>query len=187
MKKPLIATLATFATLIPFSLMAQEPSVQEARGLAKTFVEQLQPELKAGMKNGGPVNAIGVCHSKAPQIAHDLAKSSGWNVNRVSLKPRGASATPDSWETAVMEKFNAQLASGADIKTIEFSEIVSQNGQQEFRYMKAIPTGEVCLKCHGTDVAAPVKEAISKFYPQDQATGYQMGQIRGAFSFSKAL
>ncbi|MBN2866592.1 MAG: DUF3365 domain-containing protein [Thiotrichales bacterium] len=179
--------LALVFALSPLTTFANEPSNIEAREIAKQFAGQLQPELKKGMQNGGPVNAIGVCHSKAPQIAHDLTKSTGWNINRVSLKPRGASAQPDTWEAAVMEKFNAQLASGADVKTIEFSEVVSLNGQKTFRYMKAIPTGEVCLKCHGTDVVAPVKEAIHKFYPQDTATGYKMGEIRGAFSFSKAL
>lgn len=179
--------LSITLALAPFATFAAEPTNAEARGIAKQFGELLQPELQKGMKEGGPVNAINVCHSKAPQIAHDLSKSTGWNVNRVSLKPRGATATPDAWETQVMEKFNADLAAGVDVKTIEFSEVMSVDGQSTFRYMKAIPTGEVCLKCHGTDVAAPVKEAIHKLYPQDTALGYQMGEIRGALSFSKPL
>jgi cytochrome c553 len=53
--------------------------------------------------------------------------------------------------------------------------------------MKAIPTAAVCLNCHGTDVQPAVKKAISEYYPDDQAVGYSKGQIRGAFSFTKAL
>lgn len=183
--KKLAITLSL--ALTPFATFAADPSVAEARGIVKQFAETLQPALQKGMKDGGPVNAIGVCHTKAPQIAHDLSKSTGWNVNRVSLKPRGASATPDAWETQVMEKFNAELAAGKDVKTIEFSEVIKVDGQSTFRYMKAVPTAEVCLKCHGTDVVPPVKEAIAKLYPQDSAMGYQMGEIRGAFSFSKTF
>lgn len=181
-----IAALCAVMTL-PLNAAAQSPTNSEARSYAKQFVEKLQPELKKGMQAGGPVNAISVCHSKAPQIAHDMSQASGWNINRVSLKPRGAGAKPDAWEKEVMMQFDQQLAKGADIKTLEFSQVVIMNGEKQFRYMKAIPTGEVCLKCHGTDVQAPVKEAIQKYYPQDKATGFSAGQMRGAFSFTKAL
>ena len=51
--------------------------------------------------------------------------------------------------------------------------------------MKAIPTGEVCLKCHGSNVAPDVKAAIGELYPEDQATGFKAGELRGAFSVSK--
>ena len=164
-----------------------QPTNEEARSIAQQFGGELKPALQNSMKNGGPVPTISFCHSKAPQIAYELSQKTGWKINRVSLKPRGTTATPDQWETAVLEQFNAQLASGTPIKGMEFSEVVTDNGAQSFRYMKAIATGDVCLKCHGTDVAAPVSEAIHKLYPNDAATGYSKGQIRGAFSFSKAL
>ncbi|KUJ71168.1 DUF3365 domain-containing protein [Thiomicrospira sp. WB1] len=163
------------------------PTHDEARQLVKSYMGQLKPELKKGMKNGGPVNAIDVCHTKAPQIAADLSEQSGWHINRVSLKPRAKSAQPDAWEEEVLTKFNQQLAEGTNPKKIEFSQTVIVNGEKQFRYMKAIPTGNICLACHGTDVKAPVKEAIAKHYPQDQATGYEKGELRGAFSFTKPL
>ena len=52
--------------------------------------------------------------------------------------------------------------------------------------MKAIPTGEVCLACHGKDINPDVASALDAAYPQDQARGYALGDIRGAFSVSKA-
>ncbi|MDR9498412.1 MAG: DUF3365 domain-containing protein [Hydrogenovibrio sp.] len=181
-------TLMTVAILAGFGSQAwAAPSNDEARELVKSYMGQLKPELKKGMKNGGPVNAIEVCHSKAPQIAAELSKQSGWHINRVSLKPRAESGQPDAWEEEVLEKFNRQLADGANPKKIEFSQTVIMNGEKQFRYMKAIPTGKVCLACHGTDVKAPVKEAIAEHYPKDKATGYHKGELRGAFSFSKSL
>lgn len=183
MKKTLLAiTLTTFA--LP---SLAKPTNEEARGYAKQFMGQLKPALKQGLKNGGPANAISVCHSKAPQIAYEMTQKTGWQINRVSLRPRGATATPDAWEKDVLEKFDAKLAAGADVKKIEFSQVIVMNGEKQFRYMKAIPTGDLCLKCHGTDLKAPVKQAINKYYPHDTATGYSKGQIRGAFSFTKAL
>jgi hypothetical protein len=35
--------------------------------------------------------------------------------------------------------------------------------------------------CHGSDVPEAVAEAIAKRYPQDRATGYSAGDLRGAF------
>lgn len=190
MKKLMLVTSLLAFTTLPLHAGSQtpdQPTNEEARAIAKQFVGQLQPELQKSMKSNGPVGTIDFCHSKAPQIAHELAQKTGWEINRVSLKPRGANATPDKWEATVLERFNELLAKGENPQNIEFSAIVSMNDEKQFRYMKAIPTGDVCLKCHGTDIAAPVKGAIQKFYPYDAATGYSAGQIRGAFSFSKAL
>jgi len=47
--------------------------------------------------------------------------------------------------------------------------------------MKVIPTAEVCLKCHGSTLAPGVDKVLSELYPQDKATGYKKGDIRGAF------
>lgn len=161
--------------------------VTEARELAKEFGGQLKPALKAAMKSGGPTAAVEVCHTKAPQIAADLAAKSGWEITRVSLKPRGADATADNWETDVLNRFEKQKSMGMKPSEIEFAETVTAEGKTNFRYMKAIGTGDVCLTCHGTNVAAPVKEALTKYYPQDTAMGYAKGDIRGAFSFAKEV
>jgi hypothetical protein len=168
---------------------ANSDHLTEARHLAKQFGGQLQPTLGQAMKNGGPVNAIGVCQTKAPQIANELAQTSGWEINRVSLKNRAEKGQADDWETAVLTRFDQQRAQGADPATLEFAEIVTENGQSAYRYMKAIAIGEgqPCLHCHGTSINEPVKQKLAQLYPNDQATGYQVGQIRGAFSFKKPL
>lgn len=187
MKKPIITALLSAFMTLP-AIANNQPTNEEARSIVQQFGGKLKPALQNSMKKDGPVPTITFCHTKAPQIAHELSQKTGWKINRVSLKPRGATATPDQWETAVLEKFNAQLALGTPVNTMEFSEIVTDDsGTQSFRYMQAIATGDVCLKCHGTDIAAPVGAAIHKLYPNDNATGYSTGQIRGAFSFSKTL
>ncbi|MCF6253432.1 MAG: DUF3365 domain-containing protein [Thiomicrorhabdus sp.] len=190
MKHLFITTSLAVSLALPMSVMAQtntEQLDQEARSIAKQFLGQLKPTLQKSMKNDGPVKAIEVCQIKAPKIAQELAQKTGWDINRVSLKPRGESATPDQWEAAVLKRFNALLADGTPPKTIEFSAIVTVNDQTQYRYMKAIPTGNVCLTCHGSNIAQPVQDALKAHYPDDVATGYSKGQIRGAFSFSKDI
>ena len=158
----------------------------QARGIAAKFADKLKGELMAAMKADGPVKAIEVCNVAAPAIAGEVS-TDGWTVKRTSLKLRNAKASPDAWEKQTLEFFEAEKAKGADASKLERSEIADVAGVSTFRYMKAIPTAEPCLTCHGGNVAEPVKAKLAELYPQDQATGYQGGDIRGAFTISKAM
>ena len=53
--------------------------------------------------------------------------------------------------------------------------------------MKAIPTADLCLACHGESINPDIAAAIDEAYPEDQARGFKSGDIRGAFSLSKPL
>ena len=44
-----------------------------------------------------------------------------------------------------------------------------------------ITTGAVCLRCHGKSIAPEVSSAIRAAYPNDQATGFDEGDLRGVF------
>jgi hypothetical protein len=175
--------------VLPIHLLADEVAdyTQEARGLVKEFFGALKGELEAAMKAGGPINAIGTCNLKAPEIAHQLSQRSGWELARTSLKLRNQDNAPDSWEKNVLLSFEARKKSGEDITNMELAGIVESEGKLTFRYMKAIPTGELCLKCHGDNIDAKVAERLDALYPDDQARGYKQGDIRGAFTFEKGL
>jgi len=185
-----IALGAGLAAALAGQGMAQEaakpadPLTAEARAIVGKFAEKLKGELVASMKSDGPVKAIGVCNISAPAIAKEVS-ADGWTVNRTSLKLRNASAAPDAWEKAGLEYFDAEKAKGADPMKLERSEVVEKDGKKTFRYMKAIPTAEPCLACHGGEIKEPVKAKLTELYPKDQATGYKEGDIRGAFTLSK--
>lgn len=167
---------------------AANPNADEAKALIKEFATTLQGELQAAMKAGGPTNAIGVCKDRAPAIAADLAGRSGWEVGRTSLKVRNQALNlPDDWETGVLKAFEERKAAGEPLDTMAFGEVVEGPGGKQFRFMKAIPTGEVCLACHGSEITPAVTAALDEQYPGDQARGYSLGDIRGAFSLAKPL
>ncbi len=159
----------------------------QSRELIKGFAQRLQGELKAAMAAGGPERAIPVCHTAAPAITRDKAAEKGWSVGRTALKLRNPANAPDPWERSVLEAFQEQLAQGADPATLERYETTMQNGRRVFRYMKAIPTQKACLTCHGPDVKASLRKQITELYPQDQAVGFQLGELRGAFTIVQPL
>lgn len=167
---------------------APNPNVAEAKGIIQQFATELQGELQAAMQEGGPVQAIEVCKERAPGIAEELSAQTGWTVGRTSLKTRNvAHNRPDPWEAEVLARFDARQAAGEDVQTMAYAEVVDGEDGKRFRFMKAIPTAEICLACHGQDVAPEVTEALDAAYPDDQARGYEVGEVRGAFSLSKPL
>ncbi len=185
---PLMLAVAAITAPIPAS--AEEAPAQlkaEAQGLVKEYATNLQTVLKGALQSSGPQGAVSICHEQAPQIAADISRRSGWSVGRTSLKPRNPASAPDGYETKVMKEFQARIAKGEPAANLVRAEIVSQNGVKVFRFIKAIPTGQVCLTCHGTQVAPELKAKLQALYPGDKATGFKLGDMRGVFTLSKRL
>lgn len=163
---------------------------QAARKAAGELVKKLGSALKQEMKSGGPANAITVCRDIAPQIAGEISRTNGWQMTRVSSKVRNPMlGMADDWEHKVLSDFEARAAKGEKYKDITFGEVVDIGGAEHYRFMKAIPVQAACLNCHGSAEQIPegVKAALASNYPQDHATGYQLGELRGAISIVQPL
>jgi hypothetical protein len=184
MKKPLLA----IALLAAMPVLADD-LLPEARQVASAVPPKLLAVLTAEIAKSGPEGAIGVCRDQAPQMAKAASEQTGWSIRRVSLNNRNPKAVPDAWERAVLEDFDRRAAAGEAPATLEKGEVVMEEGRKSYRYMKALPTLALCLQCHGAQasLSAAVKEKLSALYPQDKATGYSVGQVRGAMTIRKPL
>ena len=186
--KSAVLLLGASSLLSPFTSAAQSVDANKLKAQAVTIVKQfggtLKPQLKKALKEGGVKHAIGVCSQQAPQIAKNLSLSTNWNVKRVSLKTRNhKNATPDSWENLVLKEFDQRQRQGEDAKAMVRAEVVNN----EFRFMKAQGVAPLCLTCHGSDLSEEARSALKEHYPKDKATGYSLGEIRGAISLTKKL
>jgi hypothetical protein len=172
------------AALGPPGAAAGKPGEEEARALAQAFIDRLKPRLKQALAEGGPGHAIEVCATAAPEIADTLSAESGWTVKRVSLRARNVSrALPDSSERSVLQRFDERQAAGEAPADINHGEV----HKGRYRYLQAQGVEPICLVCHGQKVADAVQESLSVWYPDDMATGYNLGQVRGAISLAKPL
>jgi uncharacterized protein DUF3365 len=163
---------------------------EEARKVSAEFGQKLGAELKKSLGEGGPENAIGVCKDVAPSIASEISRQKGWRVSRVSLKTRDPLlGMPDAWEQKVLAEFDKRVAAGAKPETLEYAEVVAEPQGKALRYMKAIPTQELCLSCHGPvdKIGEGLRKKLSEAYPHDKATGYSVGEVRGAFTIKNPL
>lgn len=157
---------------------------EQAKAAVQALGGALKAELEAAMKTGDPVAALSICRIKAPELTKAISDEQGMAVKRVSLKNRNPlMGVANEWQTNVLNDFETRKAAGEDPATLAYAEVVNH----EFRFMKAIPTAAVCLGCHGTNLSPAVTAKLTKLYPQDQATGYKEGDLRGAFVVVKNL
>lgn len=161
-----------------------------ARKAATSLMQELGSRLKKAMQEEGPGAAIAVCAEWAPQVTARLSREKGWRITRVSERYRNPLlGMPDAWEARGMEAFRQRHAEGESYKGMSRSEVVTGPGGKRFRYLQAIPVGGICVSCHGPEdqLAPEVRDTLAERYPHDRATGYEVGELRGAFSITQPL
>lgn len=157
---------------------AEWNQVQET-GLAASdaLMKSLGGQLKAALESGGPVQAITVCQQAALPLTAAAGQSfEGVSIRRTTLKPRNPANAPDERDREILEAmaFAAQDAGGPPDPVVEWSDDVAH-------FYRPLMIQEVCLKCHGDpDTFSPeLTQALAERYPNDQGTGYGLGDFRG--------
>lgn len=181
--------LALLALLITSPGIAEDPApawVDQARAGAAALGSELQQALRTAMAEGGPVAGIEVCKTRAPDIAGEVSVDRV-SVGRTSLKVRNPDNIPDPWEARILQDFERRLAAGETPGEIETIAVRRQDDRRYGHWMKAIPTQDLCVACHGSNLAPEIAAAIDKAYPDDQARGFSVGELRGAFSVKVEL
>jgi len=181
----LLTSCQQFTATVPVQPVAlseaeQQQLVQQAQIKVKEFGGALLHTVQSSMQAGGAEQAIQSCQLLAPQLANQ-ASSNGWEVARTSLKVRNPANQPDAWEQQVLEKFAQQAVQGVAVSELKYAEFV----EGKLRYMQAIDIKQPCLACHGQQISPQIQAKLTQLYPNDQAIGYQLGELRGAFSLQK--
>lgn len=172
-----------FTTVLLFSNIAGAdenltPIKQEGVKYIKMLGGALKKEVKAKMEEDPTGSlAMGFCSAKATEITEkvnnqlpDYAK-----VRRTALKIRNPENTADETDIKVMQAYKKAIAekkfTPKDIKVIETD--------NTYRVYKPLVAKAMCLKCHGENISEEIKTVIKKVYPEDKATGYKEGSLRG--------
>ena len=176
MIKVSFVSLLVAATLSAAPLADQESTVQKASAASNALLQRLGSELVGQMQNGGPMAALHFCSQNALHLTDQIGKEHNLSIKRVSLENRNPINMPSSAEKSVLERWKKMQQSGAPLPPYE---LTTQNGS--YSYNKPITIAmEACLKRHG-DISGntALYKAIKELYPEDKATGYKMGDLRG--------
>ena len=184
--------------LIPISAIAdttpsnlESTTVDSTRNIAGQLLNSLGHKLKTALSTDGPLAAVSVCKEAAPAIANSLSAEYGVQITRVGTRVRNQKmGIPNVWQKVALTQFEERLAAGEKPADLEYWKVVeTANGKRELHYAKAIAVQPQCLSCHGQpqDIPAALAEKIRQEYPNDQATGYSAGKLRGAVVITKPL
>ena len=134
----------------------------------------LQQALTRAMVHGAPT-AVTACATEAPAIAAGLAQH-GVIVGRATRRPRNPANLAAGWQADALAQFEADAAAGRRLETQRFLRPLPGD---RLGYAEPLVIQPLCLACHGVDVAPEVAAALAERYPDDRATGYQLGELRG--------
>ncbi len=158
--------------------------IDEARKLVDVLVDlrgHLATSIKQAKQAGefelGPETLNFAPAAAARQVADEFSQGSDVRLRQVSLKYRNPANKPDDYEAKVLGEMAADPAAWKDRDWVEK---VVEDGQAYIRYMRPIFVKEACLTCHGDPDQVP--EFVKARYPDDHATGYKVGELRGAIS-----
>ncbi len=179
----------------PATIAAPPPSpsptaASEAEALANRLQLELADRLRAALASGGPAGAVTVCRDEAPAIAGRLSRDSGWTVRRVGTRVRNPLlGAPDAWEQRQLLSMAKRIAGGAKPdKLAVYAEVEEPQGVAQ-RYLKPLVTGPTCVGCHGDPalITPDTRAALAREYPHDAATGYALGELRGAITLKRLV
>jgi hypothetical protein len=169
--------LLTLCLVAVAAQAAPDPQLDGPKIIAEAF-GRLSGALAQAIGQRGAAGALEVCSEQAPQIAREVGAAHGVQLRRASQRPRNPKNAADAVEQAALESFVTALAKG---ETPKPQVVVNADGTRAF--LAPIVLGNpLCLQCHGDpqqDIAPETLAAIQKRYPNDQATGFKLGDLRG--------
>lgn len=151
--------------------------------IALSTKKTLGKNLQNALQNGGVENAINFCSLNAMPLVDSLSKSFGAEIKRVSLKVRNPNNLPDKLERELLEAYAYQWKDSISLNT----NVQVLEGNKYLFTKPIFVDNALCLACHGTYENGLLKESddfIKSKYPKDQATGYQIGDLRGIWSIT---
>ncbi|GMQ25822.1 DUF3365 domain-containing protein [Algoriphagus sp. oki45] len=166
--------------------LSEAEILEEAMIWGDSISTEAQMELISQLQNAisekGVPGAIEFCSVSALPILTEVGKVHGVAIKRASNRYRNPADQPDPQELPILEayEYNAEngIKSDPNIQKIEGGEV--------FLYTKPIVIpGGLCLSCHGDpgrDINSETLAKLAELYPQDQAKGHQIGDLRGMWS-----
>lgn len=148
-----------------------EPVRDRAAEVVTPFKQKLMATLGAALKES-PVHAIDVCQLEAPMIAAALNQD-GIRIGRSSHRLRNPGNAPSPWQEAAITHY----LNNPDDRAPQ----VYHLDNEHVGYAEPIIAMPMCLACHGSELSPEVQAALAEKYPQDQATGFADGELRGIF------
>jgi hypothetical protein len=152
---------------------ALQPAIQHGDLVIISIQNATSSELTRALTEGGPGDAIKVCHLSAATLIQRIGREEGIAAGRTSARLRTPSNAPKGWAAPIVQKYANARAADVDGFAVDLGDRVG--------VMRPIVHRAVCAPCHGTEekLNPQVREELKDRYVVDRATGFKDGDLRG--------
>ena len=160
----------------------KEKLIKRGSKIAKLTASSLQKALKNAITEDGLEYAIEICNIDALNITDSISESESVQIKRLAKKYRNPVNETDSAESELFKSYILEWLGGRQLNP---KIIPDDNGHPV--YYSPIYVGKLCLNCHGeigTNIDSKLAKLINELYPEDKATNFKQGQLRGMWSIS---
>jgi hypothetical protein len=154
-------------------------SIAEAEAAIAALQRRLSGRLLAELQAGGLARAIAVCRTEAPALTAETAREEGIRVGRTSHRLRNPKNAAPAWAERLVAAGAGRRAAAVEPSVVDLGDRVG--------VLRPIATIAMCVRCHGRVEILPtdVKAFLDREYPDDRATGFEEGDLRG-FAWAEA-
>jgi len=173
--------------------VASDPTPEEnarisplGEATAKNVFVSLGGALTRAM-SGGVENAITVCNEEALDMTANIADDVAGilEIKRTSFKIRNPTNAPDKFEEKALRYFEDAFEETGQVPDF-YTQKITSGDDVHYRYYKPMRIGGLCIACHGRPefITESVREHLARYYPEDEAVGYDVGDFRGVIRVS---
>lgn len=160
------------------ALTQDDISTYEKKGaeLVGTAQKELASNLVGAIQEKGTEGALAFCNIQAIPLTDSMSVALKAHIKRVTDQPRNPANLANKSELEYIRTAKLALSEGKEV-----SPSVQYIDEKVIGYYPII-TNQLCMQCHGkesSEIDDATLEKIKTLYPDDQATGYDVGELRG--------
>jgi hypothetical protein len=164
----------------PLSAAEEARALEAGASAAGALASGLVGQLTQAIEEGGPAGAVAFCAEDAISLTRRLQAEHDdrISVKRTTLRWRNPENAPDAWEERVLRYLEELEA--RDPEAVP-GELTAGGPEGTLRYYRVLRVAPMCLSCHGPveSLDPEVRAILRTHYPDDRATGYEQGELRG--------
>ncbi|WP_114748412.1 Tll0287-like domain-containing protein [Pleomorphovibrio marinus] len=163
------------AEITSYALKWGEELSQEAQNA-------LMGALQEAISEKGIPGAVEFCNVEALPLTKRVGDEYGVTIKRISTRNRNPENVPGETEEPLLDAYAYNAEEGIEnVPNIQKTD----NGETLIFTKAIVIPGGLCLNCHGDpdkDISQETYQKIQSLYPEDKATGYKVGELRGMWS-----
>ena len=150
-------------------------TISRADLLIVSMQDSLLRQLHSKLAQGGPALAFGSCHVDTTDLTYRIARAEGIAAGVTSGRLRDPTNKPKGWAADIVAAHTGRKAHDVKGFAVDLGDRIG--------VLRPMVQTKTCASCHGTldELSPTVRRLIAERYPNDRATGFVEGEIRGWF------